>query len=78
LQEAGQAVQRRVQADVVVDLLDLRFGLAERRPQFTVFVVSVGDDGVEAIVAARKLDDDQHRVPGSTPAGRVGGGGCPA
>ena len=53
---------RRVQADVVVDLDDLLLGEVQRRPGLVVEVVGVGNDGVEAVVAAGHLDDDEDGV----------------
>src|SRR5205807_4404406 len=56
LLEAGAA---RVEAEVVGDLQGGVFGDAEAWADAVIVVVSDGDDGVEAVVAAGELDDDQ-------------------
>ena len=60
-----------MQAELIVDLLDLGLGLLQGRPQLGVFRIVEGDDGVQAVVAAGELDDDEDGVLG---AGLVGGG----
>ena len=51
-----------MQADRVVDLLDLRLLDAERRPELVVALVGKGDHRVQPVVAAGHLNDDEHRV----------------
>ena len=52
----------RVQADVVVQADDHVFGLAQGGPGLVVQVVGVGNDGVEAVIAAGHLQHDQDIV----------------
>ncbi len=54
-----------MQRDIVVDLLDLVLRLLERRPQFGVFGIFDGNDGVQAVVAAGALYDDEDGVLGA-------------
>ena len=48
-----------MQADVVVDLPDVRRRDLDRRPSLSILVVAIGNHGVQAVVAAVELDDDQ-------------------
>jgi len=48
-----------VQADVAVDLEDILGIVAESGAGAVVMVIGVGNDGVEAIIAAGELDDDE-------------------
>jgi hypothetical protein len=63
-------LEGRVQAQFVVDLDDLGRLNAEGRAELVVQVVAVRDDGVEPVVAAGHLDDDQDGV-----LARLGGPG---
>ena len=56
---AWKSFERRMQTDVVVDFLDVRRRDLDRRPLLSIFVVAIGDDGVQAVVAAVELDDDE-------------------
>ena len=47
---------------MVVDFDDLVFRLPEAAAEFGIKVVGIGDDGVEAVVAAVHLDDDEDVV----------------
>jgi len=60
-----------VQGEAVVELVQLGGGLLQLGPVLFVVVVLEGDDGVEAVVAAVELDDDQD-VAGVA-LGRLGG-----
>ena len=51
-----------LQADVIVQFDDLILGLLERRAILVIEIVGVGDDGVEAVVAAGHFDDDEDVV----------------
>ena len=68
-----EALHAGVQADVVVQADDHVLGLAERGPGLVVQVVGVGNDGVEAVVAAGHLQHDQDVVLARR--GRLGGPG---
>ena len=70
LREAGQ---RRVEADAVVDLRDGLCVEAQLRAVLAVVVVGVGGDGVQAVVAAVELQDDEDAAVGV--ALRLGGQG---
>ena len=65
-----EASHRGVQPDVVVQANDVVPGLAERGPSLVVQVVGIGDDGVEAVIAAGQLQHDQDVVLAGR--GRVG------
>src|SRR5207244_1851078 len=54
--QTGEGV---VQADVVIDAEDFVPAQPQRRAGLVVEVVGVGDDGVQAVVAAGEFDDDQ-------------------
>ena len=60
LQQAVHAAQRRMQADAVIDTQ--RVLNAQRRPQPIVVGIVEGDDGVESVVAAGELHDDENGV----------------
>ena len=61
LQQLGKPAERRVEGDAVVDLVQSLGGRQiDAGPMLLVEVVLVGDDGVEAVVAAVELDDDEH------------------
>ena len=57
-----EALHAGVQADVVVQADHHVLGLAQRGPGLVVQVVGVGNDGVEAVVAAGHLQHDQDVV----------------
>ena len=48
-----------IETDVVVDFDDFNFGLTETAAEFGVEIVGIGNDGVEAVVAAVHFDDDE-------------------
>ena len=56
LPQRPEALHAGVQADVVVQADDHVLGLAQRGPGLVVEVVGVGNDGVEAVVAAGHLE----------------------
>ena len=45
--------------DVVVDFPHVRGRDLDRRPLLSILVVAIGHDGIQAVVAAVELDDDQ-------------------
>ena len=57
-----EAPHAGVEADVVVQADDHVLGLAQRGPGLVVQVVGVGNDGVEAVIAAGHLEHDQDVV----------------
>ena len=65
LQQLGQTVQRRMQADLIVDLPELIGGQLERRPELGILRIGKWHDGVQAVVSAGELDHDQDRVLGT-------------
>ena len=67
--------QRRVKAEVVVNRQHLVGGDAHGRPVVVVTAVSVGNDGVQVVVAAGELDDDEDWVFGGGGHGNVGSAG---
>jgi hypothetical protein len=62
LQQLVEAAQGRVQAQLVVDTDHLLPGETEGRAGLVIQVVGVGDDGVQTVVAAIHLDDNQDGV----------------
>src|SRR5207249_11166087 len=75
VEEAGQRVQRRVEAEVLTDALHLVLGNGKRGTELVVVVVLERDDGVEAVVAAGELHDDEAGVLGALlVGGRCGEG----
>jgi hypothetical protein len=64
-----------VEADFLVDGVDLARGKAKDAASASVAVEAVGDDGFEAVVAADELGDDEDAVaPGLSLVARAGGG----
>ena len=61
----------RVQAEFVVDANDLGRLKPEGRPESAVLIVLVRDDGIEPVVPAGHLENDEDRV--LPRLGRVGG-----
>jgi len=57
--EGGKA---GVEAEMIVETDDVLFGDADFGASFVVGVIREGDDGVEAIVAAGELHDDEHAL----------------
>ena len=72
LEQLRERLEQRVQADAIVDLLHLAGRDRELRPALAVLVVAVGHHGVQPVVAAVKLDDDQDAA---LRAGRLAGQG---
>ena len=62
LVEPLEADHRRMEAEAVGGLDDLALGDSEFRPRAIVRGVAVRHDGVQAIVAARQLDDDENAL----------------
>jgi len=58
--ERIEAAECGIETDAVVDFEYRITGDANGRADAVIRVVRVGDDGVEAIVAAAHLDDEQH------------------
>ncbi len=54
--------QLGMKAQVLIDLVNLAGGQPQGRPGLGVEIIGVGDDGVQAVVAAGKLDDDEDRL----------------
>ncbi len=72
LQQFGQSCHLGMQAQLVVDFLDLGCAQLQRRSQLGVFRIFERYNCVEAIVAAVQLDDDEDGVlgPGLVREGR--------
>src|SRR5262245_11211233 len=66
-----------MEPQVVVDLLDLGRRDLQRRTQFGIIRILERNDGVEAVVAAVKFDDDEDGVLGPFLAERGGRQGGP-
>ena len=62
--EALHPLHRLVQAELRVDLQELRLLQADRRPVLVVGGVAVRHDGVQAVVAAEPLEDDEDPAAG--------------
>ncbi len=62
LPQRPQALHAGVQADVVVQADDDVFGLAQSGPGLMVEIVGVGNDGVDAVIAAAHLQHNQDVV----------------
>jgi hypothetical protein len=60
LQELLQAGQGGMQPHAVVDPADLVLRYLQVRAVLAVVIVAVGHDGVQAVVAAVELQDDEH------------------
>jgi hypothetical protein len=60
LEQPFEADHRGVEAEVIVDLEDLAIRNTEMRPGAVVRGVPVGNDGVQAVVAARQLEHDEN------------------
>ena len=56
---AGELSERGREAEDLVDPVDRRRRDPERRPRAVIAVVAVRDDRVQAVVAARELDEDE-------------------
>ena len=67
--------QRRVKAELVVDMKDPVSGNPNGGPVVVVTAVGVGNDGVQVVVAAGELDDDEDGVFGGRGHGNVGSAG---
>ena len=67
-QEAMKAVHRRVKRDAIINAVMRR--LLQGRPQPRVIRIVVRDDGVEPVIAAGELNDDENRVAGPSALGR--------
>src|SRR5438094_2739194 len=59
-----------MQAELVVEFLDLCGRNAESRPQFGVLLILERDNGIETVITARELDDDQDGILGPRLVGR--------
>src|SRR5262249_2782940 len=70
----GEAGQGGVEADPVVDPEDAFGGDVQPRAAFAVLVILEGDDGVEPVVAAGQLDDDEDVARGRLAHGPGGAG----
>src|ERR1044072_7563289 len=62
LVETLEADHRRMEAEAVGDLDDLAFGNTELRSRLVVRRIAKRDDGIQSVVAARQLDDDEDAV----------------
>jgi hypothetical protein len=60
LKELGKPIERRMQANMVVDLFHIRSRDLDRRPLFSIRVVAIGNNRVQAVVATIELDDHQN------------------
>src|SRR5579875_2515594 len=60
-----------MQAEMIVDFLDLGRELAQSRPQFDIFRVLEWNYGIQTVVTAGQLDDNENGILG---AGLVRGG----
>src|SRR5690606_31210659 len=63
--EVLHAAHRLVPTELRVDLQDVPFPKADRGPMPVVQRVAVGDDRIEAVVAAEPLEDDQDPAGGA-------------
>ena len=63
--------QRRIEAELVVDVQHLVGGYAHRGPVVMVASVGVGNDRVHVVIAAGELDDDEDGVFGGGGHGSV-------
>ncbi len=63
LVEPLEAGHSRLEAERVIDLAQLVGADAEPRPGAVVIIVAIGHDGVQSVIGAGKLDDDEN-TPG--------------
>ena len=62
IQQLARVAHRRVQADLAVDLDQSLFRQPDRLAITRVTIVLERDDGIDAVVAAVELDDDQNTI----------------
>src|SRR5688572_4123500 len=82
-EETLEADHRGMKAETIGDFDHLSLGDAQLRTCTVVGSVAEWDDGVQAVVAARQLDDHENAVGMPLDAGALQGlrgerGGCPA
>jgi len=63
VEQSSKPLQPRMEAEHRIDLVQLRGRQGQRRATLGVQIESVGDDSVQAVVAAGKLDHDDRRLP---------------
>ncbi len=70
-EQLGEAGERWMQAELVVDLLEILRRNSQGLAELGIAVVGVRHDGVQAVVAAGELHDDEHGflAPGLPVAG---------
>ena len=58
-EQLGEALQRRMEAHAIVDLGQVFLFELQLRPIFAVFIVVIRHDGIQAIIAAIQLKNDE-------------------